>query len=124
MESNDACVDYCVPENIDWGTAVTGIRDDDAVTKPVRIELGSWNEPNVTRGESAETLDLEIEVSSLTVGASYLLLRYNDYTKVPTRNFSEENAVVAMSFTAESETEIFSDTVLSSDIAIFRCVPD
>lgn len=114
---------YCLSEQHDDGTAVTGIKDPDGVTLPVRISLTRWDEPNVTLGEAPTMLEAAITVSSLSPGKKYVLLRYDDHTKVPDRGFSPTQADSAVPFTATKATETFSDSFLSSGVAIYRCVP-
>ena len=111
--------------NPDWhyGIEVTGIEDEDNICLPVRVSVDRWNEPDLTQGELPVLLNAVIQVGSLEIGNSYLLLRYDDPTDVPSGNFVQSSSDLRLPFTAEAETATFSDTFSSDGVAIYRCAP-
>jgi hypothetical protein len=122
MNNNGAVYEYCIPEDVDYGTAVTGIRDDDAVTRPVRLSVNRWDEPNVSQGQSPVTLTATVTIGSLVPNKSYCLLRYDNYQNVPTKNFPSSAFSVKQTFTASADTKTFTDHFASNGLAIYRCV--
>jgi hypothetical protein len=123
MSGNGATYEYCIPRDEDYGCAVTGIKDDQHVTRPVHLTLDRWDEPNVTLGESAELVNATITIDSLTIGEKYALLRYNNYTLVPSTGFDPAGANTAIYFTASATTATFSDSFMSNTSAFYRCIP-
>ena len=122
MSHNGARFDYCVPQDVDYGTAVTGIRDDLGETVPVQLTLDRWNEPNVSQGERAVYLQATVTARSLVPGNSYVLLRYDDYRQVPTSNFLASQYSWSKSFTAAGTTYTYQDQIPSNGVSIYRCV--
>ena len=123
MEHNGARYEYCIPQAVDYGCAVTGIRDDDKVARPVRVKVNRWDEPNPWRGQSPVTLRATITVRSLTAGRSYVLLRYDDHRKVPVKGFLSSAYASSRAFSAAGPTAVFNDSFKSNGVAIYRCVP-
>jgi len=124
MQGNGAIYEYCIPKQYDYGCAVTGIKDIEGVTLPVYLSIDSWDEPNVTIGEAPIQLNATIRVSLLTVGRSYLLLRYDDYRKVPSRDFHNSSFNSARSFVATDTTHYFDDQFMSNAVVVYRCILD
>jgi len=114
---------YYVPQNVDYGVAVTGITDPRHVTRPVHIVLSVDSEPNVSIGMTPVMLKAQIIADSLTIGKSYALLRYNSYRTVPSTGFSPSNANSAMYFTATAITKTVVDSFMSDTAVFYRCVP-
>jgi hypothetical protein len=85
----------CVPRNVDYGVAITGVTDVQHVTLPVTMTVAGISEPNVSLGASPSQMTATVTVSGLTAGHSYALLRYDDYRRVPT------NATVAQFLTSQ-----------------------
>ena len=127
--SNPDCYTMCIPENVDYGTAVLGIQDDADVTKPVRISLASKTEPNFTDTDAVfepEIVEMTVTVSDLQPNESYFLLRYNDSNKVPTQNFRLDDADDHWNLDLIPEKDgkkTLVHTVWSNEMAIYRCVP-
>jgi len=122
MAGNSAVFPYYIPENVDYGVAVTGNRDPGKVTRPVHILLDSNDEPNVSLGAKACVLKAKIIVDSLTPGVGYALLRYNNYLKVPASGFNPSTASSAVYFTATSVTKTVVDSFLSDSAVFYRCI--
>ena len=122
MNGNGATEKYCVPQEVDYGCAVTGIVDANRETVPVRLWLDSWSEPNVSLKEKPKTFNTAVAVSDLVVGKKYLLLRYNDYHKLPESCFANSHSDKTVVFTATAKNMTFYDGIRSDSIAIYRCV--
>lgn len=120
---NSAPNPYYIPENTDYGVAVTGIKDPGKVTRPVHITLDSNEEPNVSLGVPPCILRATITCDSLTIGKSYALLRYNEYVKVPSTGFTPSGANSAVYFTASAITHTVIDSFMSDTAVFYRCIP-
>jgi hypothetical protein len=118
----------CVPTSVDYGVAVTGITDAQHATLPATMTVASDAEPNVSLGASPSQMTATVTVSALTAGHAYTLLRYDDYTKVPTNATAAELLTSAFTyrtdFVASSTTWTFVDpkTFLSSGTTYYRAV--
>jgi hypothetical protein len=123
MKHNCAKNEYCVPQNVDYGCAVTGIRDDSGTALPVRLTLNRWTEPDLIKGERPVTLKAVVTVTSLVKGKTYALLRYDNYRNVPTKNFLSSAYTVSLSFVAAGNTFTYNDQFSSNGIVVYRCVP-
>lgn len=122
MIGNAINYDYCVPRDVDYGTAVIGIKDAQGKTKPVHLSIDRWDEPNVSLGESPVKLNATINISGLTVGINYALLRYNTYTHVPSSDFNPLNADGVRYFSASAITKTYTDTFMSNSATFYRCI--
>jgi hypothetical protein len=123
MMGNGATNTYCIPRDVDYAVAVTGIKDVDHVTKPVQLTINRWDEPNVSIGESPATITATIKIDSLVIGENYALLRYNTFSSVPAAHFSEAGTYSTQYFTATAKQQIFTASFLSNSCAFYRCVP-
>lgn len=123
MKGNGASNLYCIPKEVDYGTAITGIKDINHITKPVHLSISRWDEPNITLGEMPTQLTANIEIDSLTVGEKYTLLRYNNYASVPSTSFDPAGASSAIYFTAANAKKYISDKFMSDASVFYRCVP-
>lgn len=123
MAGNGATNTYCIPRDVDYAVAVTGIKDIDHVTKPVQLTINRWDEPNVSIGESPATITATIKIDSLIIGESYALLRYNTFSSVPSSHFSEAGTSSTQYFTATATQQIFTASFASNSCAFYRCVP-
>lgn len=123
MSGNGAVYEYCIPRNIDYGAAVTGIKDSSGKARRVIVKVNRWSEPNVGKGVPPVLLTATVKVYGLTVGKSYALLRYDDYRQVPTSNYLSSAYTAKTVFKAAKSGQIFSDQFMSDDCVIYRCVP-
>jgi len=123
MTGNGATYEYCIPKNVDYGVAVTGIKDFQHETKPIHLAIDSWDEPNVSIGASPKMLHATITADSLETSLQYALLRYNNYQNVPSCNFSPLTADAAIYFTANGPTKMFTDSFMSNTAVFYRCIP-
>jgi hypothetical protein len=119
----------CVPRDVDYGVAITGIVDTDHATLPVRIKVPTNREPNVSQGQAAVAMTASVTVGGLTAGHDYALLRYDDYTAVPTAGtaaaFLASRFSHRVDFTATDAPWTYADptSFLSSGAVYYRCVP-
>jgi hypothetical protein len=118
----------CIPQNVDFGIAVTGIVDPQHVTFPVSITVASSSEPNVSTGDSPVAMNATVTVSGLAAGSKYSLLRYDDYTTVPAGGtsaaFASSPFTHKTDFTATAGTWTLADpdTFQSDGSATYRCI--
>jgi hypothetical protein len=124
MKGNGRVFKFCLPREIDYGCAVTGIKDASGAALPVSLKVNQWNEPNISRGLAAVPLTATIQVNSLTAGTAYVLLRYNDYHNVPTNDYLTSAFDSAARFVATNSTQTMSDHFQSDAMVIYRCVPE
>jgi hypothetical protein len=119
----------CIPLSVDYGVAVTGMVDLAHATLPVSITVAGSSEPNVSLGQAASAMNATVTVSGLTPGASYALLRYDDFTRVPTDGTAAQFLASPYShrqdFTASSPQWVFVDpsSFPSDGATYYRCVP-
>lgn len=123
MRVNGARYEYCIPANVCYGCAITGILDTSGAALPVRIQLADWSEPDVMAGEAPTMLAGTVSVSGLTPGNSYSLYRYNSHQNVPTTDYARSNHSSVVNFVANSRTATFPVTLVSNGVAVFRCLP-
>jgi hypothetical protein len=118
----------CIPQDVDYGVAVTGILDAQGVTLPIRATVVSNFEPNVSMGAAPVAMQATVTVSGLQPGGSYALLRYDDYTKVPTDGTAA--AFLASSYDYRTDfdasgtewTLVDPQTFMSDGTTYYRCV--
>lgn len=113
---------YGIPDDHNFACAVTGIKDDHGVTLPVHLSVDSWTEPNVACGSKPIKFNGTAKISNLETGCEYILLRYDDYKKVPSKNFTPKEADKVFRFRASGETHNINDTFMSGSVAIYRCI--
>ncbi|HXC05699.1 MAG TPA: T9SS type A sorting domain-containing protein [Bacteroidia bacterium] len=123
MTGNGATYSYCIPKDVDYGVAVTGIKDPARVCRPVHMVLDSLDEPNVSLSAAPRLMKSWVTADSLTPGQGYALLRYNNYTTVPATGFSPSNASSAVYFTATGMNHAVKDSFMSNTAVFYRCIP-
>jgi len=123
MKTNGSKFEFCIPNNVCYGTAITGIMDASKQALPVHITMEKWSEPDIISGFSPITLNGVVTVYGLTPGKSYSLYRYNDYRIVPTNNYSKSTKSSVVNFVAKSSTTTFKAAFPSNGIAVYRCLP-
>jgi hypothetical protein len=127
--SYDTAHGGCIPAGTDYGVAITGLADDAHATLPVSISVGQSSEPNVSTGASPSAMNAMVTVAGLQPGQSYALLRYDDYTKVPTAATAAQMLTSPYSsrqdFTATASSWSWADpkTFPSNGATYYRCVP-
>lgn len=123
MRTNGSKFDFCIPNNVCYGCAITGIIDTSKQALPVHITMEKWSEPDIISGFSPITLNGVATVYGLTPGKSYSLYRYNDYRIVPTNNYSKSPKSSVINFVAKSNSTTFKAAFPSNGIAVYRCLP-
>lgn len=123
MRGNGAKYEFCIPNSVCYGCAVTGIQDASRQALPVRIVLESSSEPDLMAGELPLPLKGTVSMNGLTVGKSYTLYRFNDYRVVPTTNYAKSAYASAQNFIATGSTMLFPVSIPSNGVAVFRCLP-
>ncbi len=119
---------YYLPEGAQYGTKITGIAGE-AETLPISLTVPRKSTPNVTLGKAPVVMDATVNMSGLTAGDTYSLLRWNATWRtigsVPFTGLRDaaSPANVEYSFTATSATMTRAVTFLSSEITVFRLVP-
>jgi hypothetical protein len=118
----------CIPQNVDYGIAVTGVVDPQHVTLPVRLAVAQSSEPNVSLGDPPIQMTGNVTVSGLAAGSNYSLLRYDDTTQVPTNataaQYLSSSSTYRMDFTASGSQWAHTDpnTFTSGGSTTYRCV--
>jgi hypothetical protein len=118
----------CIPTDVDYGIAVTGIVDPGHATLPVSLSVAQSSEPNVSLDASAVPMTATVTVSGLTAGKAYALLRYDDYTQVPTSgaaaDFLASSYTHRIDFTATGPgwTQADPTPFTSSGASVYRAV--
>lgn len=114
-----------------YGIAITGIRDHDHSTLPVRLTTHVNHElPAMKHGATtpppARPVELTITIANLKPGASYRLYRYDSFEHVPDHSFNANAAKSAQNWDVRLESENsyrMHLTIQSDEIAVFRAVP-
>jgi len=114
-----------------YGIAITGILDTNKDTVPVRLTTSqNYETPAMVDGAStrpaSSTITLTITLSNLTPGVSYNLYKYNSMSSVPDSSFNAKASQATQSWKVSitsGTTYQFTQTINSSDVAVFRAVP-
>lgn len=123
MQGNGAEHDFCVPQEYDFGCAITGIDDQSGALLPVRVQVDRNDEPDVVDDERPVEMKLKVTVRELNTGTSYILYRFSDYKHLPTSEYSKAMPVSQRRFVAKREVHEFTDTCQSDSAAFYRCLP-
>jgi len=123
MRGNGARFEFCIPNAVCYGCAVTGIQDASRQALPVRIVMESSSEPDLMAGELPLPMKGTVSINGLAVGKSYTLYRFNDYRVVPTTKYAKSAYSSAQNFIATGSTMLFPVSIPSNGIAVFRCLP-
>lgn len=122
---------YSLPNTAsNYGTAITGIKDLNRDTLPVRIDTNvNYEKPEIKEGSDQRPapmpLELTITISKLQPGVLYHLYRYNHFDAVPDSNFNTHasNAYEHWQVSIDSgSTFTMKETILSDEIAVYRAV--
>ncbi|CAF1462459.1 unnamed protein product [Didymodactylos carnosus] len=118
----------CIPRDVTYGLAITGIIDKDHSTLPIKLYVNSWDEPNISLGAKPKILKGKIIVSNLISNQNYVLLRYNTYKTVPASGkesqFLNSKYDYRYDFLANGSTWTFNDPngIYSNGSTYYRCV--
>jgi len=123
MTGNGATYSYCIPKNVNYGVAITGIKDALHATRPVQITLAPRAEPNVSLAAAPTMFHAQVTADSLTTGVKYALIRYDNYLNVPSSNFNPLTASSATYFIAGGVQKTVLDSFMSNAAVFYRCIP-
>ena len=118
-----------IPEQIDYGIAISGLKDLDGITLPLRLSVEGCAEPNPRLVEKPIGMKGRVTVSKLNLGHRYVLLRFDALANVPTHGNSETFLRSIFSsridFQATNTTWGYADPrpILSSGATYYRCIP-
>lgn len=118
------------PTTQNYGIAHTGPTDSSHELLPVFVATSvNYEDPVIGRNSNTrpEAMPLEITatVSGLANGVQYVLYRYDDEEKVPTGSFNRNSGAAKRVYAfqgSETGTYTVTESIMSSDKAIFRCV--
>ncbi len=125
MAENGTVYGISLQKEVNYGLAITGTTNRSAEARPVRVELDRIDEPNLIAPTPETPVDLAatVTVSGLTIGKSYVIYRYNDPARVPTKNYAAAPRDGATRFKASKTTQSFPASIRSDGVAVFRCLP-
>lgn len=116
--------------NDNYGIAITGIKDLDHETVPVRVDTNlAYELPAIKDGSNTrpapEPLTLTVTVSGLKAGTTYNLYRYSSLAAVPDSAFNASalKAAQKITFIAPGATYVTTVKISSDQEAAFRAVP-
>lgn len=122
---------YSLNDNAsNYGIAITGIKDLNGDTVPVRIETYSnYEKPDIVDHSNVRPLPtslvLTITISELELNTPYILYRYNDLDLVPDSEFNANAANAYESWPIQVQyhpTYTLTEVIHSNEIAVYRCV--
>ncbi|CAF1993420.1 unnamed protein product [Rotaria magnacalcarata] len=112
----------------DYGIAITGVVDKDRVTLPVHLAVSARDEPDPVLNAQSREMDGTVTVSNLTIGSTYVLLRYASYKFTPVEGdangFINSCFDVKHEFIADNSTYVYEDPkkIPSKGSVYYRCV--
>jgi hypothetical protein len=113
-----------LPQTYCFGLAITGYIDETNKTCPARIELDRIDEPNLIKKEAPVNFNATLTVENLKKNQTYIIYRYNDPQKIPSKNYTNSSFSNKVVFKATASTQTFSESIRSDGFAAFRCVPE
>jgi len=119
----------CVPTDVDYGIAILGIVDKQHASLPVNVKVDVDPEPNEAGGDAAVPVNATVVATGLTPGHAYSLLRFDDYTKLPTNATAAQMLAAPHNqrydFTATDVLYTLRDPnpFQSDGTTYYRCVP-
>jgi len=119
------------PDNLNFGIAHTGVRDDNNELSPVVVSTNlNYERPEpVPHSDNrpkpmALVLTVRVDWRNLTPGTKYSLLRYDDVSKVPFSAFKQTGGFAQqVDFVAEAGKDfVITEDIMSNDERVYRCV--
>jgi hypothetical protein len=123
---------YSLPNHINYGIAITGIKDTNGDTVPVRVTTNvNYEKPIMKEGSTnrpaSMSLTLTITVSEMSDGVAYNLYWYDDFENVPVSSFNAnaDQAFKVFENILGDENGVYTrkEKIRSNQQAIFRAVP-
>jgi predicted phage tail protein len=116
---------------MNYATAVTGVRDLDGVTIPVRLTSstdgeGAQDDVRLVAPPAPTAIDLTATVTIPDSTRAYNVYLYDDFAKVPVSNFNASAANAVQSWTippGSGATWSKTITTMSDQTRVFRAVP-
>ena len=116
---------------MNYATAVTGVRDLDGVTIPVRLTSstdgeGAQDDDRLVAPPAPKAIDLTATVTIPDSTRGYNVYLYDDFAKVPVSNFNASAANAVQSWTippGSGATWSKTITTMSDQTRVFRAVP-
>ncbi len=112
-----------------YGIAITGIKDLNGDTLPVRIHTNlNYEKPEIAERSNQRphpmALTLNVTISDLDPDTSYILYRYDRLDAVPDSEFNANGAAALekWAFQPTSSTYVHIQTIQSNETAVYRCV--
>ena len=114
---------------LNFGVAHTGPADDNHDLLPVLVQTNvNYERPEIVPKSNTRprpmALVLTVTVSGLQPNTKYVLMKFDDETKVPSSDFNAKGLPVAVKtweFEGPAHFQI-TDEIMSDDKAVFRCV--
>lgn len=129
---NGSSQDYAVGSSRQcYGWAITGVMDQFGDTVPVKVKTSQNYEspeirPHSNARPAASQITLTVTVSGLNPGVAYNLYRYNNLASVPVGSFNANASSAAKMWPiriSSGSSFVLTETILTSDIAVYRAVP-
>ncbi len=121
--------DYCLPQDYDYGIAITGNVDPNKLTYRTFLTVSIWKEPDWgaedKKYETPISFTVTATTTGLTAGKKYALLRFDSFEALGgSKNFLTASYSKRYDFTATSDTYVNEnlDALKSDGIYFFRCV--
>uniref|UniRef100_A0A6U4U2F7 Uncharacterized protein n=1 Tax=Neobodo designis TaxID=312471 RepID=A0A6U4U2F7_NEODS len=120
--------DFCLPKNYDYGIALLGNRDDANELYPARLVMPSWTEPDYgledERHQAIVSFKPTLEITGLTAGVAYVVLRFDHPADVPVSDFLRGAYSKRFDFTASASNATMSafDEFMSDATVFYRVV--
>jgi len=124
---------YSLPDyGQNYGAVVTGVRDDDHETLPVRITTSANDEqPQIAKHSDtrppADPLTLTVTISGLQPGQNYVLYRYDSLQAIPDSAFNANASQASEHWNVtgtSSGTYAVTEKIMTDDVAAYRAVPE
>jgi hypothetical protein len=122
---------YSLPDRKqNFGAAITGVKDDDRETLPVRVATSANDEmPQIAKHSNtrpaADRLVLTVTVSGLKSGQTYVLYRYDALHSIPDGAFNAHSSQASEHWNFEgtaSGTYVITERIMTDDVAAYRAV--
>jgi hypothetical protein len=118
----------CVMHDVAYGFALTGYEETSGSSLPLVLSVDRFDEPEYPWTASTPAAQLRGTVTvqgPLEIGASYKILRWDDFRNVPTDgSYLSSSYDYSYDFVAQASTHVFQDpkTFASSGTTYYRCI--
>ncbi len=119
-------------QNKPYGVAITGIKSDEPNLVRIQIHTADQEVAEITESgtrPSSNLMNLNVILYDVEIGVTYNLYQFTDPKIIPTHSYNDfytkhTDKIINRSIIPDSSPYTIPMTINSSDIAIFRCVPD